>query len=1488
MKRKWIPASALTLFFMLVLAVGLSQAQQQCPDTYEPNDSFTDAWFLSSGTITSYICCDGSDMDYFKFSANISDLIHLDLYGLPADYNLCLYDPSQNWITCSQNSGTTAETIEETATTSGDHYALVYGNQGACDSDNPYTLSITVTAAPKPDLIVTDIWTDESGQVCYQIRNVGEITAPLGHHTALSIDGQQVDTDLINEDLATGERLNRCFSYAWQCSGAEDAINVCADFQSFVIESDETNNCFSETWKCDTTPPTIVAGPAASGILSTSVVITWTTDEDSNSVVKFGRYAGVYEGQESEATLTRNHQITLTGLTPSTVYHYVVESTDAASNTVTSGEGFFETAPPPDSEPPTIHGVTVTVGSGPVEYYVIDASVSDNEGVERVEFYLDDDLIAVDYSASSPYRSYMVPARLAGMTRAKFFVTHTMTIRAFDRSGLSASSTFVYEPDFETADVDLRIFSPHPDLTFYLDVGESGLPAGTTVDIEVYAAENEWRCTWFGGSELPPGVSPVRCGDVAHEVSRVEFYIDGALEHTVYPAADDFYHSYTWDASGLRTGSYEIQVRAIASDGSIHVDRRTVTVARGTPSLNVSREVSRIDNYFRVRLTVENEGTATTAVGYIEDNLAGFQPIITSTAYYSVIPRYGTLTRRCHVEIDVFTDTAEAILLPPGGSMTVEYLAVPILYADSDTFEYGFGAEEVLIYDADGICRWRLDRPTDVTPDGELLAQAVVRAKESSDYLIVTNPRRLFIHDMNYDDFNELLSKMAELARLKTGILGYLSVHKAREIRDQVKTWGRGMKGSDGIADHYLSNGYLLLVGEVEALGSWETKHKLWIDGKRRTRTVHYTDLPYGNTSGSWVDPELIVGRVIGNSSRELMIPLQTSINVHRGEPNYLFTKSRALLVSGRGDGVTEFESNVDDIAGTLQRPGSDFSTVEVKKQKTVEDDEGLDITWVFTSSVYSGGLGQDLIFYRDHCGPYGWGDGKTVIDTGHFPIDLGIRRPFVFACCCQAGRYEALGATSIAEAFLQNETGVYIGSTENSFRSSNSDAASWFFQRWADSAESVGQSFKALKVHLSDDEGDYWAAEYNLYGDPKYGARPTTTALASPVETAATAPITSVAVTVPDYEVTTAGPGEHYVQIPSENGSLLIEDGKPIVPVFYKEIDYASGYRVQDVVLTARSGLTTATGLSITVTSLATDSVASASVSSSSDGDEWWPALTQTFDWTIREHPDGSSTLVIRMYPFYYNSQTTNVKFYQNYSFTIQVISSTVEIESLTTDKNAYSQGDEVLVDLWLNNSGTEQDVIVNAVVRAEDSGEVVDGLLLRSLKGLTGTASFSPRWDSTGFAPGYYRIEAEVRDTAGHVLDRRMEQFRLGICSGEVTIFTATPTFFDPGETITISMAFSNTGTVPITGTAIVEIQDESGKLVREFNHAVENLPPGNSVAWADSWDTTGAGEGAYHLVGYVLYDSQATELKAVTVSTETYVYLPLILKDSPSATR
>lgn len=88
----------------------------------------------------------------------------------------------------------------------------------------------------------------------------------------------------------------------------------------------------------------ITAGPQATGLQSTQATLTWTTDVASDSRVDYGLTTS-YGSTLTDASLTTAHAILLTGLTPTTTYHYKVASNATGYIGAESGDLTFTTNP---------------------------------------------------------------------------------------------------------------------------------------------------------------------------------------------------------------------------------------------------------------------------------------------------------------------------------------------------------------------------------------------------------------------------------------------------------------------------------------------------------------------------------------------------------------------------------------------------------------------------------------------------------------------------------------------------------------------------------------------------------------------------------------------------------------------------------------------------------------------------------------------------------------------------------------------------------------------------------------------------------------------------------------------------------------------------------------------------------------------------------------------------------------------------------------
>lgn len=356
--------------------------------------------------------------------------------------------------------------------------------------------------------------------------------------------------------------------------------------------------------------------------------------------------------------------------------------------------------------------------------------------------------------------------------------------------------------------------------------------------------------------------------------------------------------------------------------------------------------------------------------------------------------------------------------------------------------------------------------------------------------------------------------------------------------------------------------------------------------------------------------------------------------------------------------------------------------------------------------------------------------------------------------------------------------------------------------------------------------------------------------------------------------------------------GELWLKIEEPQVPIYPVVVSVPQGYRVQDVQMTYRSAPSVTQGLSLTVNVAYTDTLDSAQVAAaraalqerlaSPDGsgeDGWFP--TADFDWSVMPNNDGSSNLNLTLFPFFYNPLTTDVRFHQNYTFSIRYTTPGISLTWFTTDRTVYAPGELVNVDIGLA-SAAPTDVVVEASVHHAVSDEVVDGLLLRTLTGLSGEAAFATSWDSRGVAAGDYYMRVTLRDAAGDLLDQATRQIQLGAVSAEVTGLSATPSTFALGEAVGLSMDIKNTGAVELSGAAVIDVRNSSGQIVKHFEHAYTRLQPNATLRFNDTWTASGVAPGVFGVVGEMHYEGAvASRSLSITGTGGATLYLPVIVE-------
>jgi hypothetical protein len=189
----------------------------------------------------------------------------------------------------------------------------------------------------------------------------------------------------------------------------------------------------------DTTPP-VITDVANSTPTADSVTITWTTDEASDSLVKYGTVSGTYTDSTPDTTMTTSHSIVLSGLSVGTTYYFVVNSTDASDNSAESTEHSFTTSSTADTTPPVI--TDVANGTPTADSVTITWTTDENSG-SLVKY----GTVSGTYTDSTPDTT-MTTAHSVGLSGLTPETTYYFVVNSTDASGNSAQST---EYSFTTA-----------------------------------------------------------------------------------------------------------------------------------------------------------------------------------------------------------------------------------------------------------------------------------------------------------------------------------------------------------------------------------------------------------------------------------------------------------------------------------------------------------------------------------------------------------------------------------------------------------------------------------------------------------------------------------------------------------------------------------------------------------------------------------------------------------------------------------------------------------------------------------------------------------------------------------------------------------------------------------------------------------------------------------------------------------------------------
>jgi hypothetical protein len=1314
------------------------------------------------------------------------------------------------------------------------------------------TSTPTEIPAELPDLQISDIWL-QGNTICYQVWNAGDAPAPEGHISSLLVDETLTASHPVIIDLHPGEASEGCFDLPWVCSPPGDRLVVIADWENQVFEGDEGNNLLEDFRSCDTIPPEFNWGPVVVDITSESARVEWETNEDADSLVKFGPNARELPNEVYDPTFSTRHSLFLDGLQPAQTYRVVASSTDETGNNTTSAALTFQTNPLPDSTPPIVALFDPGVIFG-TRY--ITATAFDNQGIEKVFFTLGGELVFTDYSAP-----YIFPFDSTTVVNGE----HLIGVHAVDLNGLQN------EDQIPASVANLKDESI-PVVTIITPTQNATVSGVVTITTEL-------------------------SDDTGLVAAR--FYVDGDLRmyniFTDTPSPTNATVEFQWDTSGLPNYTeYRLGVEAYDLDDKYEVDTVDVTVYNEPtppppkpPQLElISHIVIRSNNRFVIGINVKNSGDFEARNVKIKDGLYGFQPIYADNAYYTIQTPVRPLGGWAVASIELKSP------IPPGDSQLVLYNAVPyLLYPLSLTPEVGFSIDLAWESPTNDKYQKTILTPVGKTSTGETIAQAHKNAVKSADYLLVTNPEKLYgIYDPNYYtgpsnatfQVNKILSNMASIAFEKKGVLGFFLANDKNALRDLLKLNGAW---SNQLDPGFTSDGYLLLVGETNIIPGFyryfDTVEAS--NGQDYILAAPYTDYPYASTFGDEIRPELNISRIIGEKPGELNILLETHLNLYKGNPGYHFDGLLNLVVDG-------FERGLNGKAMPIDFDGESAKVIKQMKGgivgyhtpgDTIKDPQGnIDepaTKQAIINHFFSLTPNMDVIFMAAHGNGGSWdviNGGDVYAQTNPF----GGANPFVFVSACSTAEY--VGGVSFAEDFLKKKAAAYLGAINHGMcyqSPGQCPNADLFFSKW-DGTIPFAKSLKLTKNATGNGlDQRYWIGIYNLFGDAKFGVVPSTVA-SHPVDVIN---ITSkmggvVEIQVPPYEITrTEGVDEVFIP-----GAVYpLHPGEPVLPVYQQQIYFPAGTQIQNVHLVSQSFPQVLPGLNVVTGTISIAGMPIELRDAAAIEPGWYPA--GAFDWFVYENPL-TTTLVIQTHPFHFNTQTGTARYYGSFTFEVQTTPSGVEIHSLTTDRTVYDPGNTVGIDLLVENTGAVPvDAVVHAYIQGAASGYYTTSLILDTLTGLEGIASYTTYWVPEAPSQGDFSVVVDLRDPEGTLLDRQMIAFQVGSREGEFQNLSASPTDFEPGEEISFAVDFYNRGTYPLSGTVTLEVHHAINGLLASFPFSLPDLEPGQIAHFEVPWDSAGCAPGGLQLIAYAQGEGMVAgpvSLPLTALGLEV-VYLPII---------
>jgi phosphodiesterase/alkaline phosphatase D-like protein len=217
----------------------------------------------------------------------------------------------------------------------------------ADDSGNGYTFTTIIDSDPPVvSGVIAALVADVSAVITWSTDEASTSRVIYGTTTAYGQESSVYPT-LTTSHSITIQGLTKQTLYYYKVVSADAYTNSTTDDNSeqgytFTTTDQPGIVARARAPEADKTPPTI-QNLWVGSIGKTSAIVEWNTDEAADTILKYGTTIayGTLAGSIDEKIMA--HQVSLAGLTPGTIYHFIAVSTDASGNQGTSTDRVFAT-----------------------------------------------------------------------------------------------------------------------------------------------------------------------------------------------------------------------------------------------------------------------------------------------------------------------------------------------------------------------------------------------------------------------------------------------------------------------------------------------------------------------------------------------------------------------------------------------------------------------------------------------------------------------------------------------------------------------------------------------------------------------------------------------------------------------------------------------------------------------------------------------------------------------------------------------------------------------------------------------------------------------------------------------------------------------------------------------------------------------------------------------------------------------------------------